>query len=425
MSTRGATPPAPSPSLATGGLFLTFATGASSLLRAAFLVLAGRLLGPGPYGELYTALSLIYLLGTGLTPLGSAIAHYTSLYAARGELGKVAFLRDTLPRKTLRWALVLLGLGGLAALPLREILGFGSLLLPAGVAVALALILLTSAPRGLLRGMGLFRSYGINVLVEALLRLGAAAALLLWSATAVSGLTAYALGGLGALLLGLGQAASVATDAEPVATDPRPLQRMMGPLLIFALATAAFQSLDMLFVQRFFSSMEAGLYAAAASVAKLTALAFLPFSIANLPVFTDTLARGERLGTRLLRTMGGFLLLAGSAIGALALWGTEVIRGLFGGAFVDGARWLVVLSLALTLGFLGAMVGQAFCAARRYGFLWIFGAGLLAEVIGLFFCRGSLDSVPFVLLTVQALVLLALLGMFLATESRNVPSLSG
>lgn len=402
------------------GAFLTVATGASSLLRAAFLVLAGRLLGPEHYAELYAALSLVFLLGTGLTPLGSAIAHYVSLYAARDELGKVATLRRELPGRVARGSGALLLLGILVAYPVERLLGFGSLAVPLWIAVALALTLQVSSPRGLLRGMHLFRSYGVNVLVEAVLRLGVAFPLLLWSASATSGLAAYAVGGLGALLLGRIQIKPVAAGIPPEPADPRPLERMMGPLLVFALATAAFQNLDMLFVKRFFEGADAGLYAAASSVAKLTALAFLPFSIVNLPVFTAARARGESLGRKLLQAMGAYLLLAGAGLAVLALWGEDLLRLLYGEVYADAARWLLPLAAALTLSFLAAMIGQALCAERRYGFLWVLAGGLMAEVAGLLYCRDSLDAVPRVLLAVQGITLGALaLFFFFQTRSRS------
>ena len=412
-------PGSSSAGLRNGGPFLAFSTAVSSLLRAAFLVLAGRLLGPEPYAELYAALALIFLLGTGLTPMGSAIAHYASLYEARGEAGKVVSLRREMPRRLARWSLALLALGILAALPTKSLLGFDSLLTPVLVAVALALTLQLSAPRGLLRGRQLFRSYGINLLAESLLRIAVALPLLLWSATASSGLLAYSLGGLGALALGLAQTAP--GDAEPVTADPRPLERMFGPLLVFALATASFQNLDMLFVKGFFPDAEAGLYAAAASVAKLTALAFLPFSVANLPVFTAAFTREGALGGRLLRALGAYLCLAGALVLALVLWGPSILRILFGDAYLGAAPWLVPLAAALALSFAAATIGQAFCAARRYGFLWILGGGLGVQVLALVRWRDSLDAIPIVLLAVQGLVLAGLVAAYLIRPPRKAP----
>ena len=397
-----------------GGAFLTLATAGSSLLRAAFLVLAGRLLGPEHYAELYAALSLVFLLGTGLTPMGSAIAHFTSLYSARGELGKVAALRRQMPRRLAVGSAALLLLGAAAALPVRSVLGFESLATPLLITLILALTLQLSSPRGLLRGMALFRSYGLNLLAESVLRLGVAVPLLLAGATATSGLFAYALGALAALVLGHLQVAPVAGEAKPEAADPRPLERMLGPLLIFALLTAAFQNLDMLFVKRFFPALAAGHYAAASSVAKLTALAFLPFSVANLPLFTAALARGKALGPVVLRAVGGYLALAGATLGALALWGPQILHTLYGEAFAAAAEWLLPLAFALTLGFVSATLGQAFCAARRYGFLWLMGATLALEIAVLLAWRPSLDALPSVLVAVQALNLALLTALFLA-----------
>ncbi len=408
--------------LGTGGAFLTLSTLASSLLRAGFLILAGRLLGPEPYAELYAALSAIFLLGTGLTPMGSAIAHYASLYAARDEPGKIAFLAREMPRRLAKWSLVLLVVGALAAYPARRILGFESLTPPLLVVAALAVTLQLSGPRGLLRGLRIFRSYGINILAESFLRIAIAVPLLSMSATATSGLLAYLLAGLGALLLGTAQIAPRVSAVEPVAADPRPLERMVGPLLLFALATATFQNLDMLVVKGFFPAADAGLYAAASSVAKLTALAFFPFSVANLPIFTAALARGEALGKKLLQAVTTYLLIAGGMVLFLAFQGPWVLRILYGEAYVDAAPWLLPLAAALTLGFVAAMIAQAFCAARQYGFLFILGAGLVAEIVALAKWGTSLHAIPVILLGVHGLVLTGLVVLYRTRPPRGATS---
>ncbi|MCB1034228.1 MAG: oligosaccharide flippase family protein [Acidobacteria bacterium] len=400
---------------------MTVSVAISSLLRVAFVVIAGRLLGPEQYAEFYAAVSIIFLLGTGLAPVGSSIARFTSLYVARGEMGKVASLRKTFPKRVFFGSLVLAGLGATLAVPLKILLGFESVATLHLVFAALVFTLLLSSPRGFMRGVQDFSGLGWNMVLEGILRLGVGLPLMHWVVSTSSGLGAYIFGAGAACLIGNFQISSIASDEDPVPADHAAVGRMMGPLFIFALVGAAYQNVDMLFVKRYFQPAEAGIYAAGSSLAKTVALAFLPFSIALLPMFTELYARGESLLKKLLLAATSFLFLAGAILAMLFFWGNSVLVMVYGPDYVEAERFLVPLGGGLALFFLSTMIGQAMLSKQSYGFLFPFSIGLLFQLALFWHYRTSIEALPWTVVAAQSALLSTLLVLLLLSEKGTRP----
>jgi O-antigen/teichoic acid export membrane protein len=399
--------------------------GTSAVLRIAYVVYAGRVLQPEEYAEFYTALALIFLASTALSPVSGSITRYVSLFAAGGEMNRVRALRSVMSRRVVKWAIWVLVGGAVVSYPIAMVLRFQSIFTPLLAGVALALSLPVEFSRGILRGVARFRAYSASLILEALLRLLLCIVLLYFFSMAGMGLLAYVVA-LGLMLLilprqlgSIGQGTSLPEHEE----DRQSVERLMGPLLLFAVAGAAFQNMDVLLVKRMFSPLEAGYYSAAASLAKSAALVFAPFGVLLLPLLTAAYAREEALLPIFLRTVGRFTAFSGVLVAIFAIEGDAIVGQLYGGAYAAAGPLLPVLTSAMVLALISIMIGQAFAAVNRFAFLttYIAGVGVLAAGLGL---SNSIRTAAWVVFAVQGLTLLALAAHFLASLKRE-PAFKG
>lgn len=153
--------------------------------------------------------------------------------------------------------------------------------------------------------------------------------------------------------------------------EPIPLHSIL-PVLVANVAFAAMTQLDMVLVNAFFSSEEAGLYAAASVLGK--AVLYLPggLVLALFPLVAENHANDR--GSALL-LMQAVVLVAGSCgLVALAYWflADWIIPLFYGAAYTAAAdllRWYGVAVLPLTL----VMVAEYFLIAKgRVLFAWLF-----------------------------------------------------
>jgi O-antigen/teichoic acid export membrane protein len=398
-------------------LVLALGTGISSLLRIAYVVYAARELGPAAYADLYAGLSLVFLFATGMAPISGTVSRFTSLYLAADDRGALAGLLRFARSQVRRIALGLVVLAPLLVLGLRSQLSSSSLLPPVLIAAILPLALLIDLPRGLLRGAQRFWGFSLNIGIEAAVRLGVSVALLARSATVGSALLAYLLAALVTLPLGAAQTRAVGAGAgaEDKPADGRLLRRFGANFFLVAFLGAAVQNIDVLAVRNLFPDLEAGLYSAASSIAKVVALIYLPFGVLLLPSLTARFASERQPERTLTAIMGAFAGVALVAVATLSLAGEAIVRLLFGADFVGAQPLIAPIGLAMTLAFLSIMLGQAFTAMNRFGFIPFYLAAVVAELIILWWTHASLSDLAHGLLVSQTLTFVVMLVCFVTT----------
>src|SRR3989344_2555406 len=130
----------------------------------------GRVLGPSSYGMLGTLLSIVYLMIVPLFTIQTSITKFADELKAKGEYGKINHLMfDALK--------VFLGIGIigfiLLLLAIPKISGFLSIpFFPLFILdLFLILVFLLPVVRGVLQGMQLFKSLGVNQILEGITKL--------------------------------------------------------------------------------------------------------------------------------------------------------------------------------------------------------------------------------------------------------------
>lgn len=379
------------------GARLMLANGTAAALTMAYMAWASRSLGPDQAATFFSAVFTILLLTTLFAPLNTVVTHFTVLYRSRGLEDRARGLRRWMTHRTVAGGAALAGilaLGLSAADRLTSVLAWAYL-------VAWIWILL-SIGRGALRGAKDFAALGRSVVVEATLRLGLGiGVLLLWTTPEAALLPYLAAALIGFLLVERLHRGPISRDG----VDGRAMTRFAAPMLLLAVADAGYQNWDVVFVSWTFDPAQAGSYGAAAAVTRVLGVLATPFVLLALPLLTERHERRQGTGAALIRLCGYFVALSAGPLLVFWLLGEPLIEILYGPEFIGAAPLLLPHAVSLLLAYLAMMVGQAFAASRRFGFLLVYLLGLAAQIAVLAEAPRSAEEVIDALLVLRVVVL--------------------
>jgi O-antigen/teichoic acid export membrane protein len=387
-------------------------TGITSLLGLIYNIYAGRVIGPAEYADFAAALSVVYLCSVAWGPINTVVTKFTAEYASRGEYGKIMTLSREILRRVAIYGVAGVAIGLAVLKPLSSILKFSSvvpLLMSYGIVYILTLL---SVFRGILRGNQSFGQYNMNTILDAGFRLGVGVLLLGWSRAAASGVGAYLVAVTVIMLVARIQVGHVWRGYEPQWLDGAAVKRFTAPMFLLAFGGAGFQNLDMLFVKHYFVGSEAGLYGAAATLARSIGILLMPFSTFLLPLLASMYERGRRVGGTLFRICSYFVVLSAGLLLVFWLWPEQIIVSLYGADFAGAAPVLLPLAGALLIGGINGLFGLAFVSRNSFRFLYVYLAGLLALALGLSVFHESLLTVVTVVFAVQVGMLVPMLILF-------------
>lgn len=397
-------------------ILLVLATGCSALLSMVYMAIAGRRLGPAEAADFYAALFFSFVLITIFSPVSAVVSHFTAVYTTRGEPARSGALIRWISRRLLWLGVALSACVWLTAAPLVSMLRLGSATTLASACLIGGLFVWLTSSRSLLRGARRFGPYSGNLIAESVLRLGFGLVALELAPTASQALWPYV--GSAVIAIAACEVSSARTRA-PERVDLRQSEisevlRYAGPMLVVGMADAGYQNIDVLIVKSQFQAHDAGLYGAMAAITRVLGVLVTPFIVLLLPMMSERYERqlpGGAALTRTCVTFGGISLIP---LVAFALWPEQILRASFGDAFLGAAPLLLPHGASLVVGYLAMLFAQAFAATRRFAFLKIYAGGLVLELLALAAWHGSPYQVALVTLLVKALLLAALLTIWLA-----------
>lgn len=151
-------------------------------------------------------------------------------------------------------------------------------------------------------------------------------------------------------IVGLATLPALKPHAEPALFDRKELSHFARPVVVFTVALALLMNLDLFAVKAAGVSAERiGLYAAAATVAKMPYLVLSALGVVLLPVLSSTGSENDAARTTLRTAFRGLLLGSLLVTGTLVPLSSAILRTLYGATFVDAALPLSVLLVSGTV----------------------------------------------------------------------------
>lgn len=369
-----------------------------SALQFGYNVAVARMLGPGDFGHAAAANTLLMLL--------SAITLSFQLVCAKfvarneGEQARSAVYSALLRRS---WKIgLLLGAGMIfASGPIASYLNLPSPTIVVILAFGIAFYIPLGAKRGGLQGTCAFGLLSWNFILEAGVKF-AAALLLVEKGLGING----AVAAISASVVLAYFVPAVPKELRADTTDAPPASFGEGiQAIVFFVGQVVINNIDILLVKHFFSSDEAGLYAAVALVGRVVYFCSWSVVSAMFPISARSNDREENPAILVVP----LLLVLGISMGAILLLGIfpdTVLQFVFGFKATGGLDSLMSLYAAATGAYALSVVLITYEMSRRIantGWLQLLFSGGI--VVGIYFFHNTLREVVEVQLVLMVIML--------------------
>lgn len=378
--------------------------GLSATLTIAFIVYAGRTLGPTEYADFAAALSVIYFATVVFSPIGPAVSRLCARLTAQTADASVAALRGRMMR-AVAGPLAAAAIAGAIASPyLARALRFRSvapLALAFGVVVVYGLL---SIDRGIVQGLLVFRTHNVNTLIESAGRCLLAVPLFAVWPGAGAGMLSY----LAAMLIAEGVLAWRYVGRREGANadvDWSAIRRVVLPLVIVMFALAILQNSDMLVVKASFAGAQSGAWGAATALARAVGIVFVPLYVMMTPVLTAAHESGRTVFEPTLWFAALFFVLSAPAVAVFAVWSRPIVRALYGADYSGAAPLIAPLAGVSIVMYLALMLAQSLITLEDHRFLLPYFALAVAQIAVLWRFHADFRQVLGALYAIETVVL--------------------
>ncbi|WP_157260921.1 lipopolysaccharide biosynthesis protein [Patulibacter minatonensis] len=343
----------------------------NNAIQLLFTVLLTRLLGKTGYASLAALVAAFLILQVSGQAMQAAAARAIVRWTQRGHHEPYREVWGW-TRQALLLSILALVLGCVFRQPLADLIGVGQHPWAAAVLpVSGTLFLLVCLQRGALQGLGDFDAVGGSIVMEAVLRLGAAIVLVAIGME-VTGAFAAAPIAFAVLALGMDRRLRAKHVNDEVVSDgeqPIPLwqlARWERTVIVSLLLVAIMQNVDTILAKRELDESVAGSYAAAAVAAKAVVWVAVGVALQLLPEATRRAVAGEDPHPVLKRAIAFLFLIGVPAILIFVAIPKFLLETAFGPEFGSASGALPLLGIAMLLLSITLMSVQYLSAIGRH-----------------------------------------------------------
>jgi O-antigen/teichoic acid export membrane protein len=384
-----------------------------NVLALGFTIVFARILGDSGYGDLAVLLSSFIIMMVPGSALQVAAAREVSHDIAEGNPNAGAGVYRWLGRLVVGTVAV-----AVVAVPLRSLIAalinIDQDWAAAAIPVTAMIWMIVSVLRGVLQGFQQYRTVALSLIGEASSRI-AFALLLVGIGLDVTGAflaSAAALTAVGLVLLVPLRRQLAGVNPE-LAEDLRLRELLAGawiPVISLTLLLGL-QELHIIIVKHEASEDAASSYAVAAVAAKAIMWIAIGLGLYLLPEAARRAKTGEDARPILVRTLGLIAAMAVPMVLIYGVGGEPLLRIVFGEDLTDASDALPFLGLAMSLLACSYLSVQYLLAMGRASFLFVLGAGVIAEVAVLLSIGDDLTAIAVALFCIQAVCASVILTM--------------
>lgn len=381
--------------LARNSAIVLTGTMVANVLSYLYHLIMGRILGPSGYGELSSLLSLIYIFTVPLAVAQNVLVKFISGFKAHGEVGQAKTL---LVKSTKSFIfLVVIGIPFIliAGPYISSFLHLPSTMLMILLYILLAVSLLTVAPLSMLTGYQKFVWISAVPALGVLIKLIVSLPFVSWGvqglllAAVVAGVIVY-----GVYFIPLRFLRSVRTASTHL--KYRDLFGFAVPTLLAQLGITSLYSMDIILVRHFFSSHEAGLYAALAILGKIIFYASSAIPVVLFPVASERSALGSNTRKLILSAVGTVAAISTGITLAYFLFPNFIVSLLFGDAYNGTGAMLGLFGIFLGLFSIGNIITMSCLAVGRTRIWTLAAVAAIIQIVGISISHGTIGGVIYI-----------------------------
>ncbi len=394
-------------------LLVTTLTAAA--IHYAYQFAMGRMLGPADYGVFAALFSIIYIVHAPVQAVQLTLTKFVAEFDAKNNLGAVRNMFFSATRIIFLISLVIFFLCILLRGAIAEFLNISDSGIIFWFSFIFLGILIVAVARGVLQGMQKFKALGSNLIIEAIIKFGIGVALVLAGFRVVGALMGTNISLILAFILAFAvsyKAVKQSMGEKLNTSEKSAIYKYAVPMLIALSVVTFMYSIDVILVKHFFPPEDAGIYSAAALVAKVIFFALLPISQAMFPKIAELRIKRENYSGIFIKSV---LMAAGlSAIAAAVYFMAPgfVLNLLFGSAYDAAIPLIGLFGLAISLLSISYVFINYFLATGRTMFSYVLPFFAATEAILIWLWHGSLFQVVSIITIIMGAVLLVSVANF-------------
>ena len=382
-----------------GSLVLLVTFNLFNLLNFIFQFAMARMLSVSDYGTLATLFSIVYIVGIFSESIQTIMTKYSS---NESNSGKIKNLVKRSLRKSFVFSSAIFVAYLLLMIFFSPLLKIGySLLALNGLMIFTSFLLPIS--RGVLQGKKKFKDLGINVIIEAIIKLLLAVVLVFVGWKVYGAIIATVLGAFVSLALSFSMLKPI-FKSKKLEMPTQGIYNYSTPVFFVLLSLILFYSLDVIIAKIVFPEEIAGAYAIASVLAKIVFIGTQPISKAMFPLSAEskTVNKSENI------LINSYLIILGLIVIALLItfFFSDLIVLIFSGKYVSSASGvLFYLSIGTSLLSIASLnLFYKLSIGKTKGFAYLFVIVLL-EIILLFYFSSNIFLFSIAFITSSAIYL--------------------
>lgn len=392
--------------LFSGSAIMVLGSNSINLLNYIYHFVIGRMLGPGFYGELASLISVMGLLGIIPGSLSLVIIKYVS---GAKTLEEVASLISLLKTKIFQASLIFFIFIIVISPVLASFLHINKLSYLFLIALTSLFSIQTLLNRSILQGLLKFKEMILSVFLENMAKLVISVVLVYLGFRVGGAMIAFVIAALLSWLFTNFYLKIQAKKESNVPLSLKPMFFFTIPVLVQSLAVTSLYSSDLILVKHFFSSHDAGLYAALSTLGKIIFFGAGPIGSVMFPIVSKRHASGLKVKRIFLYS---FLATAGISFSILIVYlllPGLAINLLFGSAYLESANLLIWFGVFMTLFTLSSLLINFHLSLNRTKVVILPLLAAIAQIIVIWVYHQSLFAIVLISIAVTALLLLSLL----------------
>lgn len=377
--------------LFTGSMVMIIGSNAINFLNYLYHLIMGRLLGPANYGELAALISLMGLFSIVPSSINLVIIKYVSSAKSEAELaGLINWLRVRVVKVSIVFFIAIL----IATPFITSFLHISKIAYLILFAVTFLIGFQSLFYRSILQGLLKFKETVISILAENSIKLLVSVLLIYFGFRVGGAIFAFLIAVMVGWFITIFYL-KIKTKKADQSPDVKSMAFFAIPVIIQSFAMTSIYSSDVILVKHFFSSHDAGIYAALSTLGKIILFATGPIGSVMFPLVSKRMAKGENYKRVFMLSFAATAFLSGAILLVYFLFPSLAIKLLYGSLFLEAAGLLVwfgifiacftlsflIVSYNLSLGKTKVVIFPAVAALTQIILIWIYHQSLFTVIL--------------------------------------------